>query len=57
MAEGHLRGDADYARFVRKHRHYFALGATGEIESGVSHVDAGLSPLRPAARGLRVRGS
>jgi superfamily II DNA or RNA helicase len=47
VAEGHVRGDADYRRFVRKHRSYFALGATGEIESGVSHVDPALSPYGP----------
>ena len=47
VAEGHLRGTADYERFVRKHRHYFALGATGEIESGVSHVDPSLGPFGP----------
>ncbi len=47
VAEGHVRGDADYRRFVRKHRAYFALGATGEIESGVSHVDPALSPYGP----------
>jgi superfamily II DNA or RNA helicase len=47
VAEGHVRGDADYRRFVRKHRAYFALGATGEIESGVSHSDPSLSPFGP----------
>jgi hypothetical protein len=47
VAEGHVRGDADYRRFVRKHRAYFALGATGEIESGVSHTDPSLSPYGP----------
>jgi superfamily II DNA or RNA helicase len=47
VAEGRLRGDADYARFARKHRHYFALGPTGDVESGVAHVDAGLSPFGP----------
>jgi hypothetical protein len=44
VSPGHPQGDADYARFVRKHRHFFALTADGEIESGVSHVDASLSP-------------
>jgi superfamily II DNA or RNA helicase len=47
VAEGHIRGDADYRRFVRKHQSYFALCATGEIESGVSHVDPTLSPYGP----------
>jgi hypothetical protein len=44
------KGTADYARFVRKHRSYFALTAGGEVESGVSHVDAGLSPFGPPPR-------
>jgi superfamily II DNA or RNA helicase len=47
VAPGHAKGAADYARFVRKHRAYFALTAGGEIESGVSHVDPGLSPFGP----------
>ena len=47
VAEGHLRGSADYARFVRKHGHDFALNAAGEVESGVSHVDSVLSPFGP----------
>jgi superfamily II DNA or RNA helicase len=47
VADGHPRGDADYDRFVRKHDHYFALTGTGAIESGVSHVDAALSPYEP----------
>jgi hypothetical protein len=38
---------ADYSRFVRKHRNYFGLTETGEVESGVSHVDARLSPFGP----------
>jgi len=40
-------GLTDYSRFVRKHRNYFGLTETGEIESGVSHVDARLSPFAP----------
>ena len=47
VAPEHAKGTADYARFVRKHRNYFALTATGEIESGVSHVDPRLSPFGP----------
>ena len=49
VASEHAKGDADYARFVRKHRAYFALTAAGEIESGVSHVDPVLSPFGPPA--------
>ena len=47
VAVGHLRGGADYARFVRKHRDYYAPSGTGEIESGVSHVDSALGPFGP----------
>jgi hypothetical protein len=47
VADGHVRGTADYERFVRKHRQYFALGAAGEIESGVSHVHPTLGPFGP----------
>jgi superfamily II DNA or RNA helicase len=43
----HPKGDFDYARFVRKHEHYFAPTPDGEIESGVSHVDPALSPYGP----------
>ncbi len=40
----HPKGLADYNRFVRKHRSYYALTSEGEVESGVSHVDSRLSP-------------
>jgi hypothetical protein len=43
----HPRGAADYGRLVRKHDHYFALAGTGDIVSGVSHVDPALSPYGP----------
>jgi hypothetical protein len=43
----HPKGATDYARFVRKHHHYFAPNAQGEIESGVSHVHPALTPYRP----------
>jgi superfamily II DNA or RNA helicase len=43
----HPKGGADYDRFVRKHDRYFSLSADGDIISGVSHVDPGLSPFRP----------
>jgi superfamily II DNA or RNA helicase len=45
----HPKGTADYERFVRKHRHYFAPTVEGEIESGVSHVHHELSPFGPPA--------
>ena len=47
LAPDHPMGLTDYTRFVRKHRNYFGLTETGEIESGVSHVDARLSPFGP----------
>jgi superfamily II DNA or RNA helicase len=43
----HPKGSADYDRFVRKHDRYFALSGTGDIISGVAHVDPGLSPFGP----------
>lgn len=50
VAPEHPQGLGDYARFVRKHQHYFALTAESEIESGVSHVDPRLSPFGPPPR-------
>jgi len=47
VAPGHPKGFSDYTRFVRKHRHYYALTEDGEIESGVSHVHPSLSPYGP----------
>jgi superfamily II DNA or RNA helicase len=47
MTAGHPKGGADYDRFVRKHDRYFALSDTGDITSGVAHVDPGLSPFGP----------
>lgn len=47
IAPDHPKGDADYARFVRKHRHYFALSPDGAVEAGVSHVSPALSPYGP----------
>jgi hypothetical protein len=49
FARDHPRGSADYERFVRKHRNYFAITTAGEIESGVGHVDQRLSPFGPPA--------
>lgn len=43
----HPKGAADYDRFVRKHDRYFALSGTGDIISGVAHVDPGISPFQP----------
>lgn len=43
----HPKGGADYDRFVRKHDRYFALSGTGDIISGVAHVDPELSPFGP----------
>jgi hypothetical protein len=41
----HPKGLADYDRFVRKHDRYFALAESGDIASGVTHVDPALSPF------------
>ena len=49
VTDAHPKGTADYDRFVRKHDRYFALAATGDIASGVSHVDPDLSPYEPPA--------
>jgi superfamily II DNA or RNA helicase len=47
MTADHPKGAADYDRFVRKHDRYFALSSSGDISSGVAHVDPGLSPFTP----------
>jgi hypothetical protein len=47
VADDHPQGTADHARFARKHIHDLALNAEGEVESGVSHVDPGLTPWGP----------
>ena len=52
VARDHPKGAADYDRFVRKHRNYFAITTVGEIESGVGHVDQRLSPFGPPADDL-----
>src|SRR5262249_56249026 len=47
ITDDHPKGGADFDRFVRKHDRYFALARTGDIISGVPHVDPGLSPYAP----------
>lgn len=47
LTADHPKGGADYDRFVRKHDRYFALSGTGDIISGVAHVDPQLSPFGP----------
>jgi superfamily II DNA or RNA helicase len=47
VTDQHPKGAADYSRFVRKHDSYFALSGTGDIISGVAHVDPALSPWQP----------
>ena len=39
--------DADYERFVRKHRHLHAPADDGTLEAGVGHVHPDLSPFAP----------
>jgi len=47
ISREHPRGDADYARLVRKHAAHFAPGPDGVVESGVGHCDPVLSPYGP----------
>jgi superfamily II DNA or RNA helicase len=52
LTADHPKGAADYGRFVRKHDRYFALSystlsGSGDIISGVAHVDPDLSPFGP----------
>ncbi|HLR83837.1 MAG TPA: DEAD/DEAH box helicase, partial [Nocardioidaceae bacterium] len=49
ITEDHPRGTTDWDRFVRKHDGYFGVDDDGDIVSGVSHVDARLSPYAPPA--------
>lgn len=49
VTDQHPKGAVDYTRFVRKHDRYFALSGTGDIISGVAHVDPALSPWQPPA--------
>src|SRR4029079_14251338 len=54
VAPGHVRGSADYDRFVRRHADYYALNHEGEVESGVTHVDpASRRSLPPPRRSWR----
>ena len=47
VAEQHPRGGTDWDRFVRKHSGYFGVDDSGEVVSGVSHVDGTFSPYAP----------
>jgi hypothetical protein len=47
VTDQHPKGPADYRRFVRKHDRYFAMSGTGDVISGVAHVDPALSPYQP----------
>ena len=47
VAPRHAQGDADYERFVRKHRHLHAPADDGTLEAGVGHVHPDLSPFAP----------
>ena len=49
VTAAHPKGAADHARFVAKHEGFFALDGEGQCVSGVSHVDADLSPFGPPA--------
>ena len=58
VAPRHAQGDADYERFVRKHRHLHAPADDGTLEAGVGHVHPDLSPFGPppASASRRSRG-
>ncbi|WP_116952710.1 DEAD/DEAH box helicase family protein [Jiangella endophytica] len=47
VSEEHPGGTSSWDRFVRKHDGYFAVTDSGEIASGVGHVDPRLSPFAP----------
>jgi superfamily II DNA or RNA helicase len=47
VAPRHAQGEADYDRFVRKHRHLHAPADDGTLEAGVGHVHPDLSPFGP----------
>ena len=49
VSHDHPGGLGDWDRFVRKHEGYFGVTETGDITSGVSHVDPLLSPYEPPA--------
>jgi len=51
VAPRHAQGDADYDRFVRKHRHLHAPADDGTLEAGVGHVHPDLSPFGPPPAG------
>ena len=51
VAPRHAQGAADYARFVRKHRHLHAPADDGTLEAGVGHVHPDLSPFAPPPAG------
>jgi Type III restriction enzyme, res subunit len=46
-----VRGSADYARFVRRHRHLYAPADDGAIEAGPAHVHPELSASGPPPAG------
>ncbi len=52
LADGHPKGAADWGRFVRKHEGHLAAAASGEIISGIGHVDPAFSPYQPPASEL-----
>src|SRR5690625_4279797 len=47
VTEDHPRGHTDWDRFVRKHTGYYGVDDTGEVVSGVAHVDPAFSPYAP----------
>jgi hypothetical protein len=45
--DAHPKGAADWHRFVRKHEGHLATTESGDIVSGVGHVDPAFSPYSP----------
>jgi superfamily II DNA or RNA helicase len=47
VSESHGRGWVDFERLVRKHASYLALNQEGQVVTGLSHLDAALTPFAP----------
>ena len=54
VADDHPRGDADHLRAARKHARHLAPAAGGEVETGIGHCDAELSPYEPPPAGQQA---
>jgi hypothetical protein len=45
--DAHPKGAADWQRFVRKHEGHLATTESGDVVSGIGHVDPAFSPYSP----------